>query len=324
MSIEEHLSTLYGLPVVGFPARSRAHEPLPEPDAVAWRLGVEYGYDPATGRVEYEEGFEEIWRRFLATTDPSRVRAVVVGAWDRTAGGALENCRDLLIEAAPRLPALRAVFLADLVREETDIAYIKQCDPQPLLAAFPLLEEFGARGTGTEYGSLSHPALRTVRFESGGLPAEAVRAVAGAELPCLEHLDLWLGVEEYGGTARVEDLAPLLDGRTFPRLRHLMLGDSEIEDDIAAAVASAPVVAGLETLSLAMGILTDQGAEALLSGQPLTHLKRLDLHHHFLSDAMMQRIREALEPAGVEVDLDGQEEAEEWDDGVWRYVAVSE
>lgn len=145
-----------------------------------------------------------------------------------------------------------------------------------------------------------------------------MQAVGASELPNLEHLDLWLGEENYGGTTTVADLAPFLGGERFPALRHLGLEDSELQDEIAAAVAGAPVVARLESLSLAMGILTDQGAEALLSGQPLTHLRALDLHHHFLSDAMVERVKAAL--PGVEIDLDDQEKPT--DD--WRYIAVSE
>jgi hypothetical protein len=67
-----------------------------------------------------------------------------------------------------------------------------------------------------------------------------------------------------------------------------------------------------------MGALTDEGASALLEGQPLTHLVSLDLHHHYLTDAVQQRLTEAL--PGVEVDLS---DAQKWDDD-WRYVAVSE
>ncbi|MFV2179968.1 leucine-rich repeat domain-containing protein, partial [Actinomadura sp. LOL_011] len=60
---------------------------------------------------------------------------------------------------------------------------------------------------------------------------------------------------------------------------------------------------------LAMGTLTDRGAEALLSGQPLTHLRKLDLHHHYMSEPMMERLRAAL--PGVEVDLDDRRDAED-------------
>nr|BFE77740.1 hypothetical protein GCM10020093_003410 [Planobispora longispora] len=139
-----------------------------------------------------------------------------------------------------------------------------------------------------------HESLRVLRFESGGLPGHVVRATGACDLPALEHLEMWLGVERYGGDATAADLEPILSGERLPALRHLGLQDSAMQDEIAAAVATAPVVARLESLALSMGVLTDEGAEALLSGQPLTHLKRLDLHHHFLSDAMTERVRAAL------------------------------
>ncbi len=95
-----------------------------------------------------------------------------------------------------------------------------------------------------------------------------------------------------------------------------------MQDETATALAGAPVVARLAGLSLAMGTLTDDGAAALLAGQPLTHLHALDLHHHFLSEATAQRVREAL--PGVAVDLDDPQEAEEDEGEIWRYVANAE
>ncbi len=80
------------------------------------------------------------------------------------------------------------------------------------------------------------------------------------------------------------------------------LVEAAAHDRIAEAVADAPVVARLESLSLALGTLTDAGAEALLSGRPLGHLAELDLHHHYLTEEMGTRVREAL--PGVRVNLD--------------------
>ncbi|MER7475733.1 hypothetical protein [Micromonospora sp. NPDC000018] len=93
-----------------------------------------------------------------------------------------------------------------------------------------------------------------------------------------------------------------------------------LQDEIAAAVAEAPVVAQLRSLALSMGTLSDTGAAALLNGRSLTHLRWLDLQHHYLSAAMMRRLRDALEPSGVEIDLsDGREDP---GDSRWRYVAL--
>ncbi|MCZ2525324.1 MULTISPECIES: STM4015 family protein [Streptomyces] len=320
MTQQQHLTELLGLPVVDF-ADVSAKGDLPAADSVAWRVGVD-PYDDEGG-----EDFEERWRRFLGTVDPAGVRAVVIGQWGEPYDNDSGEVVSLLVGARDRLTGLRAVFLADLEMEEAEISWIEQSDVTPVLEAYPALEEFGVRGgSGLRFPAVRHEALRRLWFETGGLPGEVVRGVGACTLPALEYLEMWLGVSDYGGDAGVADLAPLLEGGRFPRLRHLGLQDSEIQDEIAAAVASAPVVAQLRSLSLSMGVLTDAGAEALLTGQPLTHLAELDLHHHYLSEPMMQRLREALEPAGVRVDLSECEEPEsDGDDGtVWRYVAVSE
>lgn len=325
--ISDYQDSLAGLPVVDFLHCVEGDATaLPAADAVAWRLAIDY---------DTERPFAEVWRQFQDTVDPAGVRAVVVGAWWDGDYDPIKPVLDLLVASAPRMPGLRALFLADVLAEECEVSWLQMADVTPVLEAFGSLEEFAARGCGYNGPEESialrpfrHERLRTLRLESGGLPGDVVRAVGASELPALEELELWLGVEHYGGDAAVADLAPVLAGARFPGLRRLGLMNSEIQDEVAAAVAAAPVVAQLESLDLSMGILTDTGAEALLNGQPLTHLTRLDLHHHYLSDAMMERVREALEPSGVEVDLTGQETASTWEfQGEVResrYVAVSE
>lgn len=313
--LPQHLTEFHGLRVFDLPGGT-SPDPLPEPDAVAWRLSYDWND---------EEDFDDVWKRFLETVDTTRVVALVFGPWsdemyDTDLGVELRR----VIDNADRFPALRAFFLADVISEENEISWIEQTDLTPLLHAYPALEELGARGGHHEFPPVVHACLRTLRLESGGMAAAVVRGIGESELPALERLELWLGSENYGADTTTDDIAPLLDGSRFPALRHLGLQNSESQDAIAAAVAQAPVVPALETLSLSMGILTDEGAETLLTGQPLTHLKRLDLHHHYLSDAMCARIREALEPAGVEVDLSEQEQPHEYAGRRWHYIAVSE
>lgn len=293
---------------------------LPGPDAVAWRLDC--GYDE-------QWTFAKVWQRFTDVVDTERVRALVIGPWWTGDYSGLAPAMELIIADAARFPALRGLFLADVDSERCEISWLRMTDITPAIEAFPLLEEFGAQGGGDTYedGDLrlrpvKHEHLRLLRLESGGLPGSVVRAVGASELPALERLELWLGVSEYGGSTTVADLAPFLDGGRFPRLRHLGLQNSEIQDEIAGAVASAPVVAGLGSLSLSMGTLGDEGAQALLAGQPLTHLDELDLDHHFMSAAWTGRIREALEPHGVRVKAEPVHDIDEDDE--WRYVAVSE
>ncbi|MFF7007000.1 STM4015 family protein [Streptomyces fimicarius] len=313
----EHLEHFHGLPVHTPDPSSGA---LPAADSVAWRLVCDYDEDA---------GFAALWEQFLETVDTTRVRALVIGPWWNGEYTPFDPVVELIVAHAERFPALRGLFLADVVGEECEVSWLKMCDITPVLEALPSLEEFGVRGCGQEglaLRPLRHTALKSLRFESGGLPGELVRAVAASELPALERLDLWFGSTWYGGDATIDDVRPVLAGGLFPRLRHLGLQNSEFQDEIATAVGSAPVVAQLETLALSMGTLSDTGGEALLNGQPLSHLSLLDLRHHYLTDQMVDRVRTACTPAVVEADgaEDDYADPDDEDDEPERYVAVSE
>ncbi|MEV4613311.1 STM4015 family protein [Kitasatospora sp. NPDC049258] len=311
MTVNRHLEQFHGLPVFDFTPGPDTSAELPAAGAVAWRISVEYGT---------KASFEDTWLDFLDRVDSARVGAVVVGAWWAEDYEPIGGTLAAVVGAAERLPALRGLFIGDVTYEQCEISWLEMSEVTAVLTAFPRLEELVVRGgSGLKLRPVRHERLRALRFEAGGLPAEVVRAVGECDLPALERLELWLGVDEYGGDHSVADLAPFLTGVRFPALRHLGLENSEYQDDIAAAVAQAPVVARLEHLALAMGVLTDEGAGALLEGQPLTHLKSLDLHHHYLSEEMQQRLVAAL--PGVEVDLSDAEVEEVEED---RYVAVAE
>ncbi|MBA9004409.1 MULTISPECIES: STM4015 family protein [Thermomonospora] len=317
MLIHERVREFAGLPVVDFTEEGvfRDGTALDEPPAggVAWRV-----------RVEEDDGpFGPVFEEFLRTVDPAAVTALVIGWWQDYGGSdPADDPVERLLDAAGSLTDLRSLFIGDVVVEEREISWIPLVGFTPLFAAYPRLERFWMRSgeilgePRRELRPFRAEHLRELRFESGGLPARVVRAVAAADLPALERLEMWLGTRHYGGDATVADLAPILSGERLPALRHLGLQNSDIQDEICAAVASAPVVARLESLALSMGTMTDAGAEALLSGQPLTHLRSLDLHHHFMSDAMTERVLAAL--PGVKVDV-----SEAGDPGD-AWVAVSE
>lgn len=318
----DHPEVFHGLPVFTLPEPDTLPAPtLPEPGSVAWRLE----YPPEDG------GFPALWRHFLGTVDTRRVRALLIGPWWHEDYVSLGPALRLIASDAGLLPELRGLFLADVTGEECEVSWIQLCDITPVFEAFPLLEELVVRGGGDSMSDdeelrlnpVNHRALKSLRFESGGLPGHVVRALGASDLPALERLELWLGTQGYGGDTTVEDIRPLLSGAALPSLRHLGLCNSEIQDEIAAAVASAPVVARLESLALSMGTLGDTGARALLDGQPLTHLVSLDLHHHYLTEPLMSRFRDLCAGADVHVDLDEADDSDPEDDE-FRYVVVSE
>jgi hypothetical protein len=315
-----------GLPVFTVPGpglRTMADWPgrieLPgDADGWAWRIDCDSWEGP---------GFLDLFDAFLTTMGPAtgQIRALILGNWvtDQDLDKTAADMYAPLVAAADRFPNLRALFLGDIEQQDHEISWIHQSDLAPLLRAFPKLTEFGVRGSeNLAWEARAYPELRELTFQSGGLPPAVVRAIGASDFPELTDLELYLGDSEYFGGSDVDDLAAILDGTRLPALRYLGLRDDENADATAAALAHAPIVARLEILDLSLGVLSDEGVAALLAGQPLTHLKKLDLHHHFISEEMQQRLRAAL--PGVEVDLSDPQEEDVDGDEVYRYVAVSE
>lgn len=313
MSVYEHATEFAGRPVEEWEPGTQ----LVDPAGIAYRVGL--SYDESEGGASWEKKFEAL----LAEPGSGEVSALVVGVWgDLTEP--LGSSRDVvaaLAAAAGRLPSLRALFLGDIISEEHEISWIEQADVSPLFAAYPMLEHFHVRGgNGLRLGTFRHERLKSLVVESGGLDASVVRDITSSELPSLEHLELWLGDDNYGATAEIVDLAPLFTGKLFPKLSYLGLRDSELSDAIAAAVAHSPVLERLRVLDLSLGTLSDDGAAAFLSSPAAARLELLDIHHHYCSDEMVGK----LKAAGIKLDAGEQQTPDADGDEFYRYVAVSE
>ena len=138
-------------------------------------------------------------------------------------------------------------------------------------------------GAGAPVESRSGSSSGVTPVTAGGLDASVIKSIALSSFPNLEHLELWLGTDEYGGDHSMDDLEPLLAGRLFPKLRYLGLRNSQMADEIAAAVVRSPLLQRIETLDLSLGILTDEGARALLELPASPTLKKLNLHYNYIS-----------------------------------------
>jgi hypothetical protein len=299
-----NLETFAGRPVADFTAEG----PNDFERAVP-RLRVEYDADQTA---------VDLLGQLLATGEADRLTALVIGAWagelyDHSPADVVEA----LVAAADQLPSLRALFIGDIASEENEVSWIHQSDLSALWQAFPRLEVLGIRGSnGLSLGQIRHNHLRELTIECGGLPREVLSQLASASLPALEHLEIYLGTENYGWDGTIDDVKPLLTGQLFPKLKYLGLRDSEIADQVAQAAATSPLVGRIETLDLSLGTLGDAGAEALLASPAVKKLKRLDLHYHYLSPAVMER----LAKLGPEVDVSELQSESEYG----RYVSVGE
>ena len=280
-------------------------------------------------RVSYDEegegdggqpDFGQRLKAFLASDAAPATKGLVLGAYDLEGGSSGGGAYGEIVGSKDRLPNLKALFLGDVLQEEAEISWINQSDVSDVLAAFPQLEMLRIRGaSGLAISKPQHARLRALAIESGGLPAEVVAQICRGKFPELEYLELWLGTPNYGGDCRVNDLQPLLKGTLFPKLTYLGLRNAEIADDIAAVIVKSPIVDRLEILDLSLGNLSDEGANALLQLKS-KNLKRLDLHHHYISKPLQKKLKELPFP----VDLADAKSVEEDNEFSGRFISISE
>lgn len=308
--LEDNMKEFGGLPVLDFDTNLDTLEA----SKIAYRIRIETWDSSAAD-------FAELLGNFVERPDVSEVTALIIGPWGELSSDDSSGVVSALASVAERLPNLRALFLGEIGQDDSEISWIQQSDVSPLFEAFPALEELRIRGgNGLVLGRPSHERLRILRIESGGLDGDVLRSLAAANLPALEHLELWLGDEGYGNSCTPADVEALLAGEKFPRLRYLGLRDDCRADSTAQVVAGSSVLARIETLDLSLGTLGDEGAEALLASGKLGSLKKLDIHHHFVSDPVIERLKAAC----AELDASEGQEADRWDGREVRYVAVGE
>lgn len=285
------------------------------------------GGDPAGGAdvvhrlvLDYddERPLLDLLDEYLSKVDLSRLEALILGPWNEPHDESPDTALERLTSLAARMPDFKALFVGDMTYEECEISWIIQGTRyHELLQAFPQLELLRIRGaTSLELQPVTHAGLRTLVIESGGLPSTVAQALAQSRFPALEHLELWLGSDDYGFDGDVALYRQVVGQLRTPSLRVLGLRDSQIADELAVWLAGEDWVASLEVLDLSLGTIGDAGAKALLASPHLAGLKRLDLSHHYISPELQEQLRAAI--PGVVLD-----DAQEPDDDD-RYVAVGE
>ncbi len=295
----------FGLTVADFPATE------PGPD-IATRLHV--GYDPGSD-------FGGLVSALAAHPNASMIEALVIGAYVNDSLDTPSTAIDVLVATAKSFPSLKALFFGDVSTEVSEISWIECGDQAALANAFPELETLLIRGAGNgSMTGLSLKKLRTLIIETGGLKPVVVRNVLAADLPSLEHLELWLGTSGYGGEATVSDLAPLLERKVLKGLKYVGLRNSEIADALAVAIARSALISSITELDLSLGTMSDEGFGALAGMDPSPNLTRLNVSHHYASEAAVGALSVSMGQRNVVLDVtDPQTGAADE-----RYVTISE
>lgn len=276
------------------------------------RLSV--GYD------EYEEGvrMSELIEKLASSADGEKLSILTIGDWGQAYENSPDSFLESLISHKDSFPNLTKLFIGDMGFEECEVSWINQTNLSPLLAAFPNLQSLTIKGSQElSLQPLVHEKLQELVIICGGLPKSVLEEITSAKLPELKKLELYLGVDDYGFDGGIEDVMPLLQGDLFPKLTYLGLKDSEIQDEIAIAIADAPILDQLEILDLSYGTLSDEGGKALLASERVKTLKHLNLSYHYMSDELLLRWKQS----GLSVDVTDQQETDEDD---WRYPFLTE
>lgn len=245
---------------------------------------------------------------------------LTVGLVDHEGGG-LSGVVPALSSGRP-LANLETLFLGDFSQDDQEISWVGHGDLSPLWPITPKLRTLRLRGAGMKLGKFEHPSLQRLEIETGGLPAESVASLAAAKLPELGHMEVWFGRTEYGGTVDISKLMPLFSNPDLPKLEHLGLQNSEMQDAIAAALANSPLLAQVGSVDLSMGTLREPGVAAMVAAaKSFKHLKSLNLDANFIGYDLQEQLRKAIGPA---VKFGHQRSPDRWDDEDHYYCSVGE
>ncbi len=200
---------------------------------------------------------------------------------------------------------------------------------KPISKTFPALrslilhggQHYAEHDASLDFSGLDLPELKQLVIETCSMNKKRLKALWAAKLPKLEGLTLWFGDrEDYGATATLKDLKPLLEGNVFPNLKHLGLANAGFEKELAVAVPKSTLAPQLESLDLSMGTLDDADVAGLVAAKKsFPKLKSLDVSDNWFTKAGVAALKKAYP------NLEADHQRKPWEDQPdVRYVSVSE
>lgn len=274
---------------------------------------------------EWEDGkksAETMVADILADKEFEELDEIIIGCWGECASDSCQPILDDIVKQADKFAHIKSLFIGDMDYEECEVSWIIQGSYQDLLKALPNLKELIIKGSSDlALGDMAHNTLESLTIICGGLFQQVMESITKAKLPNLKKLNLYLGIDNYGFDGGIESVEKLLAESDFPALEYLGLNNSDIQDEVTISILKSPYIFKIHTLDLSNGTLTDKGGAILLASIPkFPNIKKLDLHYHYLSDEMMNKLKRLP----VEVNLEEQEKADEYRGEVYYNVMLSE
>ena len=246
------------------------------------------------------------------------LKQITIGCWGYD-GEDSSVIADGIVENKEKFAHLEGLFWGDMDSEEQEISWIEQVDLSPVLDAMPLLNNLKIKGTNNlSIGKKPRPNLKSLEIISGGLPDSVVEDILGSDLPNLEKLVLYVGVEDYGFDGDMNVFRPLFSKDRFPNLKWLGIVDAEEQNAVVEMFLESDILPQLETMDISAGVLTDEGARLLLDHvDKIKHLKFINMKYNYLSDEMKKELQKSL-PMKIDVS-----DSQEYDDD-YSYPMITE
>lgn len=261
---------------------------------------------------DYEDGeknADTLLDEILKDEELPQISELIIGCWGETWDTSAQTIIDGMIRTSEQFENIEHLFMGDMTFEECEVSWIIQGDYSHFWSALPNLKALTIKGSSElELGEIEHNNLESLEIICGGLPKTVISSIASAKLPNLKKLNLYLGIDDYGFDADIEDIEELLKNETFESLEYLGLGDSAIQDDVIKVVMESKIVKQLKTLDFSNGTASNEGAQMILDNKDkLTNLEYLNLEYHFIDEEYMSE----LEKLPFEVNLKEKQDNDE-------------
>ena len=223
------------------------------------------------------------------------------------------------------------LFVGDVDRD-IDMAHHAIGDVgKAITKSFPKLRSLKLRSGAQEWrggsetfglGGLDLPQLTELVIETCAMSTKRMKALTSAKLPALEKLEIWFGSTTHEQITKSATVAPVWDGKTFPKLKSLGLCNTEMARDFIGLVAASKLAPQLEVLDFSRSTLDDDELRELAAAaKQFPKLKRLILDDTYVTSAGTKAAKAAFK--GLDVSAKETREIEEYDEGS-RYVSVAE
>lgn len=278
----------------------------------------EYDYE------QYEDGKGPgtLVEDMLADPEFGQVTDVVIGSWGSAWEDSCQEILDGIVANKEKFAHVERLFVGDMDYEECEVSWIMQGSYGQLWKALLGLKELTIKGSmDLDLGEVEHENLEALTIICGGLPSSVLKALGKAKLPNLKKLILYIGVDNYGFDGDGDTVREFLEKSDFPKLEYLGIEDSEIQDELTQVVLESKYINRIHTLDLANGTLTDKGGALLLENLPsCPNIKVLDVHYHYMSDEMVEKLKKL----SIEVDASDANEPEEYNGEIWLDAMLTE